>query len=70
MTDDQPRLPGTEYAKVKFTGMKSETPDPLHLGDEVVFKVTGRVVQVGEELDGDGVVHDVAKVKVVSVVPT
>lgn len=69
MSTDQPRIPGTEYAKIKFVGMRTETPDPLTLGDEVIFKVTGRVVLVGEEVDGDGVVHDVAKVKVISVVP-
>lgn len=65
----EPRLPGTDYAQIKFVGMAAETPDRLRLGDEVVFKVTGRVLLVGEELDSDGVVHDVAKVKVISVVP-
>lgn len=67
--DEQQHLEGTAYAKIKFVGMGCETPEPPHLGDEVIFKVTGRVVLVGEELDGDGVVTDVAKIKVRSVVP-
>lgn len=68
---DQERLPGTDYARIKFTGMRCGIPDPLHLGDEIKFTFEGRVVHVGEELDDDGVVTSVATIKVVgSVVPS
>ena len=66
-TEDQ-HLPGTDYAKVKFVGMSWELVDVPHLRDEVVFKVTGLVVSVGEEVLKDDV-RRVAKVKVTGVEP-
>ena len=68
--DQQRRLDGTDFAKIKFVGARSATPGQLHLGDEIVFKLTGLVVHVGEELDADGVVSAVATVKVSSIVPS
>ena len=68
MTSEQQQLEGTDYAKVKFVGMSWELVDVPHLRDEVVFKVTGMVVSVGEEVMKDDV-RKVAKVKVTGVEP-
>lgn len=71
VTIDQQTLDGTDYARIKFTGLRCGIPGGLHLGDEIKFTFTARVVQVGEELDDDGVVTPIATVKVVgSVVPS
>lgn len=67
-SNEQQQLDGTNYAKVKFVGMAWELVDVPHLRDEVVFKVTGMVVAVGEEVLKDDV-RKVAKVKVTSVEP-
>lgn len=66
-TTDQ-HLPGTDYAKVKFVGMSWELVAMPELRDEVVFKVTGMVVSVGQEVMKDDV-RRVAKVKVTGVEP-
>lgn len=63
---DQDHLPGTNYAKVKFVGMAFEQVDCPDLLEEVVFKVTGRVVSVGREVMKDDV-RKVAKVQVTAV---
>ena len=63
---DQDHLPGTNYAKVKFVGMAFEQVDCPDLLDEVVFKVTGRVVSVGREVMKDDV-RRVAKIQVTAV---
>lgn len=68
--DEQQNLPGTNYAKVKFVGMAWEIVDVPELRDDVVFKVTGMVVAVGEEVMKDGDVRKVAKVKVTRVEPS
>lgn len=69
MADDQQQLEGTDYAKVRFVGMTCELPDLPKLGAEITFKVTGRVVLVGEELL-DEETREVVKVSAISVVPT
>lgn len=68
MTIEEQRLPGTDYAALKFTGMGAEVLETPHLRDEMTFKVIGTVVLVGEEIV-NGVVRQVAKLKVTSVVP-
>lgn len=68
MKDEQQQLDGTDYAKVKFVGMAFEQVDCPDLLDEVVFKVTGRVVSVGREVMKDDV-RRVAKIQVTSVEP-
>lgn len=65
---EQQKLAGTDYAKVKFVGMSWELVSMPELRDEVVFKVTGMVVGVGEEVMKDDV-RRVAKVKVTGVEP-
>lgn len=67
-TTDQPHLPGTDHAKIKFVGMAWETLDIPDLRDEVTFTVTGTVVAIGEEVLKDDV-RKVAKVKVTSIEP-
>lgn len=66
-TEEQ-HLPGTDYCKVKFVGMSWELVSEPELRDDVVFKVTGTVVGLGEEVLKDDV-RKVAKVKVTSVEP-
>lgn len=65
--EEAQHLPGTDYCKVKFVGMAWELVDVPDLRDEVVFKVTGTVVGIGEEVLKDDV-RRVAKVKITSVV--
>ena len=71
MTDGQQALEGMDRTtKVKFVGvqydsLKTEFP----LGDEVEFKVRGRVVGIGDEEMKDGHIRHVVKVDVESVVP-
>lgn len=65
--EEQQHLEGTDYAKVKFVGMAWELVDVPQLRDEIVFKVTGTVVAIGEEVMKDDV-RKIAKVKVTSVV--
>lgn len=66
--EEQQNLPGTDYCKVKFVGMAWELVSEPELRDDVVFKVTGTVVGLGEEVLKDDV-RRVAKVKITSVEP-
>lgn len=47
---EQARIPGTEYVEVKFVGVRADTLEPLALGDEVKFTLTGTVTEVGVRL--------------------
>lgn len=68
MSVDQPHLPGTDHAKVKFIGLSWETLEVPDLLEEVELIVVGTVVAHGEEVVKDGV-RKVAKVKVTAVRP-
>ena len=68
MAEEQQQLEGTDYCKVKFVGMAWELVSEPDLRDEVVFKITGTVVGLGEEVMKDDV-RRVAKVKITSVEP-
>ena len=47
---EQARIPGTEYVEVKFVGVKADALEPLALGDEVKFAITGTVTEMGVRL--------------------
>ena len=66
---DQP-FEGTDYTRVKFVGTRYDTlVQDLKIGQELEFKVRGRVVGVGDEEMKDGHVGHQVKLKVDGVIP-
>lgn len=71
MTDGEQTLEGMDRTtKFSFVGIKYESlKTDLQIGEEVEFKVRGRVVGAGDEEMADGMLRHVLKVSVASVTP-
>jgi hypothetical protein len=63
-------VPDTNYSRVKFAGMGFDELDPdanPKIGEEMSFRVRGRVVGIGDDEMADGQVRHIVKVKISSV---